>query len=95
MEGKKWLSTNRLIHALLVGVYTEASKSRFTVVSTQNSLFFFTFYLFIFREREREGERERNINVWLPLACPPPGTWPTIQVCPDWESNQQPFGSQA
>ena len=27
--------------------------------------------------------------------CPPPlGTWPATQAC-DWESNQQPFGSQA
>ena len=57
--------------------------------------------LFIFRERGREQkERERNISVssdvWLSLACPPltgdlahnPG------VCPDWDSNRQPF-SQA
>ena len=29
----------------------------------------------------REKERERNINVWLPLMCPPPGTWPTTQAC--------------
>ena len=33
-------------------------------------------YLFIFREA-----RERNINVWLPLACPLLGTWPTTQAC--------------
>ena len=38
--------------------------------------------LFIFREGEgREKDRERNINVWLPLACPPLGTWPTTQAC--------------
>ena len=36
-------------------------------------------YLFIFRETERE--RERNINVWLPLARPLLGTWPTTQAC--------------
>ena len=35
-------------------------------------------YLFIFRETERE--RERNINVWLPLARPLLGTWPTTQA---------------
>ena len=34
-------------------------------------------YLFIFRG---EG-RERNINVWFPLACPLPGTWPATQAC--------------
>ena len=57
--------------------------------------FFKRFYLFIL---ERKGGRksERNINVWLPLVCPPtrdlarnPG------MCPDWESNQRPSGSQA
>ena len=53
------------------------------------------FILFLDRGEEREKERERNINVWLPLmhhtgdlACNP-GT------CPDWESNQRLFGSQA
>ena len=42
--------------------------------------------------REREKERERNINVWLPCAGDPalnPG------LCPDWEPNQQCYGSQA
>ena len=28
-----------------------------------------------------EGERERNINVWLPLVCPPLGTWSATQAC--------------
>ena len=47
-------------------------------------LFFFLFsriYLFIFIERGREGERVGNINVWLSLACPLLGTWPTTQAC--------------
>ena len=40
-------------------------------------------YLFIFLERgeRREKEKVRNINVWLPLAHPPPETWPTTQAC--------------
>ena len=47
------------------------------------------------REEEREKERERNSNVWLPLACPILGTMTRNPgMCPDWESNQQPFGSQ-
>ena len=34
--------------------------------------------------------------VWLLLARPLLGTWPTTQACAlDWESNQQPFGLQA
>ena len=28
-----------------------------------------------------EKERERNISVWLPLAHPLLGTWPTTQAC--------------
>ena len=38
-------------------------------------------YLFLERGEGREKKRERNINVWLPLACPPQGTWPTTQAC--------------
>ena len=30
---------------------------------------------------ERGERRERNINVWLPLAYPQLGTWPTTQAC--------------
>ena len=46
------------------------------------TLFFLNFiYLFLERRERREKEREKNINVWLPLACPLLGTWPTIQTC--------------
>ena len=58
-------------------------------------IFFLNVYVFIFRGEGKEKERERNINVQLPLMHPPtrdlahnPG------MCPDWESNQQPFGLQ-
>ena len=54
------------------------------------------FYLFIFGRGEgREKERERNISVWLPLMHPPLGSGHNLGMCPDWESNQPPFGSQA
>ena len=54
-------------------------------------------------ERERKIGREtlmceRNIDLfdWLPLAPPPTGDLACNPgMCPDWESNQQPFGSQA
>ena len=55
------------------------------------------FMYFIFRQRGREGEREGEkrhcvVASYVPptgdLACNP-GT------CPDWESNWQPFCSQA
>ena len=61
-------------------------------------LFLFFKILFIYfleRGEGKEEERERNISVRLPLMSPPtrdlahnPG------MCPDWESNLQPFGLQ-
>ena len=61
--------------------------------------FFLRFiYLFIFREGGREGEREgEKLHVWLPLAHTLLGTCMATNpgTCPDWESNHQPFGSQA
>ena len=54
-------------------------------------------YLILERGEGREKERKRNINVWLPLAHPNWG--PDLAcnpgMCPDCESNQPPFGSQA
>ena len=53
-------------------------------------LFYFFKILFIYFWREGKGGRkrgretsmcERNINVWLPLARPQLGTWPTTQAC--------------
>ena len=53
-------------------------------------------YLFLDRGERREKERERNISVWLPLLCPALGNLACNPgMCPDWEWNQQPFGSQA
>ena len=37
--------------------------------------------LLLKRRKRREKERERNINAWLPVTCPPLGTWPTTQAC--------------
>ena len=43
-----------------------------------------------------EKEREQNISVLLPLECPPLGVLACNPgMCPDWELNQWPFGSQA
>ena len=57
-------------------------------------------YLFIFRQRGRKGEREEEII--LPYQCvvashmPPTGDLACNPgMCPDWESNQGPFDSQA
>ena len=69
---------------------------------TQSGTFFFLrLYLFIFREKGREKERERNIDVqeihqWVASGTPPTGNLAhNPGMCPDWESNWQPFGSQA
>ena len=61
-------------------------------------LFFFKDFMYLFLEtgEGKEKERERSISVWLPLTRPPSGTWPhSPGMCPDWESNQWPFVSQA
>ena len=53
--------------------------------------------LFIVRERGREGEREgEKHQCVVELTCPIFGDLACNPgMCPDWESNQQPFGSQA
>ena len=65
-------------------------------------LFFLRFYLFIFREREREGEREgekhrcvRDTSIGCHSQQPNGDLAHNPGVCPDWELNRQPFGSQA
>ena len=52
-------------------------------------------HLYLERGEGREKGRERNINVWLPLAHPLLGTWPTTQACAligNWTGGS--FGSQ-
>ena len=61
------------------------------------NILFKIFYLFIFREGKREGEREGKKHQCVvashvvptgDLDCNP-------SMFPNWESNWQPFGSQA
>ena len=67
-------------------------------VKSEGSFFpFLRFYLFSFRERGREGEREGEKHQCV-VASPMPPTGDLARnpgMCPDWESNQRPFGSQA
>ena len=59
-----------------------AVSKNYIKISPQYSFFNKDFiYLFLDREEVREREMERNINVWLPLACPPQGTWHPTQAC--------------
>ena len=59
--------------------------------------FYKRFYLFIFRERRREGEREGKKHQCV-VAFQVPHTGDLAHnpgMCPDWGSNQWPFGSHA
>ena len=58
--------------------------------------FFKRFYLFIFRQRGMEGEREGEKHQSVVAShAPHTGNLACIPgMCPDWELNQRPFGSQ-
>ena len=51
----------------------------------------------MFRERGREGEREGEKHQCVVAShVPPSGDLASNSgMCPDWESNQRPFGLQA
>ena len=57
---------------------------------------FFRFYLFIFKERGREREREgkKHQCVVASHVAPAGNLVCNPGMCPDWESNWQPSGSQ-
>ena len=59
--------------------------------------FFLRLYLFIFRQKDREGEREgeKHQCVVAPCTLPTGDLAHNPGMCPDWESNWHPFGSQA
>ena len=69
----------------------------FESLKKYSSFFKKRFYLFILRERRREGEREREKHQCVVASHVPPTDEQARNpgMCPDWESNQQPFGSQA
>ena len=68
----------------------------YTVVSLYTYTFFKRFYLFIFRESGKEEEREEEKHQCVVASCEPPTRDLACNpgMCPDWESNQWPFGSQ-
>ena len=68
------------------------------IVLWSTFLFFFNIlFIYFFREREREGEREGGKHPCVVASrVPPTGDLAhNPGMCPDWESNQRPFGSQA
>ena len=72
-----------------------------SLISPLHLFFFFNFYLFLQGKGGRKRERETNINVWLiywsgaSQASPTGDPAHNPGMCPDWESNWRPFGSQA
>ena len=65
-------------------------------LSSSIDLFFLRFYLFIFREaKEREREEEKTAMCGCLLRAPYWGPGLQPRHVPNWESNWQPFGSQA
>ena len=60
-------------------------------------IYFLKIYLLIFSERGREGEREGEKHQCVVAShAPPTGDLAyNPGMCPDWESNLRPFGSQA
>ena len=60
-------------------------------------LFVKKYFLNLFLERGRQGEREGEKHKYVVACCTPPtgNLAHNPGMCPDWESNRQPFGSQA
>ena len=53
-------------------------------------------FIFIFGQRGREGEREGEKHQCVETHGPHTGDLThNPGMCPDWKSNQRPFGSQA
>ena len=57
----------------------------------------FSKILFIFRERGKDRDREGEKHQCVVASCTPPTGDLAYNpgMCPEWESNRQPFGSLA
>ena len=67
-----------------------------TYIHTYIYIHIYIIYLFIFTQRGREGEREGEKHQCVAASrAPPTGDLARNPgMCPDWESNQRPFGVQ-
>ena len=97
LNGFRYSRTSVHIHLLPLEAHWLGWKKGVRDGQEEIVLFFYLFLniLFIFRERGREGEREgekhqceRETSIGCLLYMPPP---PNPGMCPDQESNQQPF----
>ena len=57
-------------------------------------MFFFKYFIYLFLDKGegREKERKRNLNVAASHTPPTGDLAHSPGMCPDWESNQRPFG---
>ena len=60
-------------------------------------LYYFKHFIYLFLEKGSEAEREGEKHQCLAASHSPPTGDLTCNpgMCPDWESNQWPFGSQS
>ena len=82
-----------------VGISLTTDSISFIVVDNSGILLilFFKGFVYLFRERGREGEREGDKHqcVVAPHVFPTGDLARNPGMCPDWESNQRPYGLQA
>ena len=68
----------------------------FKAIGVISFLSFFKKFIYLFLERGREGERGEKHECVVASWVPPTGDLALNPgTCPDWKSNQWPFGSQA
>ena len=97
------LDTSSLSGMCSAYIFSQCVACIFILLATCGFLFVFFKILFIYFYRgvrgEREGEKNIQVQEIHPLvACHTPPTGDLAcnpNMCPDWESNQQPFSSQA
>ena len=67
------------------------------MVTFENTCIFFKDFIYLFLERGREREREEEKHQCVVASCAHPtgDLAHNPGMCPDWESNLRPFGSQS
>ena len=78
-------------------VHLNMTKNHWIKMLIFNSSYFFKDFIYLFLERGKEGEREgeKHQCVVASHVSPTGDLAHNPGMCPDWESNRWPFGSQA
>ena len=96
VDSKSWNPVNSTYIMMANWVSGKARQNNGQGHSFSSFFFLKRIYLFIYRERGREGEREGKRHQCV-VASQTPLTRDLVHnpgMCPDWESNQWPFGLQ-